>query len=255
MVKLIIRADDIGYSREINEGAYKGVNLGIIKNLSFLVQAPEFENAVNLFKNLKGISFGAHLCLTSEWKKTKLSPVLPVSEVPSLVNPQGCFFPNVEKLYANSPNMDEIMKELNAQIDKAETSGLKVSHIDLHMCFEWIPGLDERIRSLAVKRNCVYALSVEDRYPDIEFDDEEYDDLEKNFINKINEIKQGNFTVVGHPLLRSKLTEKFIMEDFDTEYWINRMYQEQKLFSSNQIRDLIDRNIISPVKYEEALLR
>ncbi|MDZ7614761.1 MAG: polysaccharide deacetylase family protein [Flavobacteriaceae bacterium] len=76
--------------------------------------------------------YGIHLTLTCEWERYKFGPVLPVSEVQSLVDENGHFFKNREML-RNSASAAEIKNELHAQIEKAYACGLKPSHLDSHM--------------------------------------------------------------------------------------------------------------------------
>jgi hypothetical protein len=60
-------------------------------------------------------------------------PVLPVTEVPSLVDEWGYFWPSRALFNENEPKIDEIERELRAQIDLALAKGLNLSYFDHHM--------------------------------------------------------------------------------------------------------------------------
>jgi predicted glycoside hydrolase/deacetylase ChbG (UPF0249 family) len=49
------------------------------------------------------------------------------------VDSEGYFFQSSEALYRNHPNLQEIEKELRAQIERALRSGLKIDYVDYHM--------------------------------------------------------------------------------------------------------------------------
>ena len=40
-MKIMVRADDLGYSRGVNYGIYDTVKKGVIKNIGFMVNMPD----------------------------------------------------------------------------------------------------------------------------------------------------------------------------------------------------------------------
>ncbi len=63
-----------------------------------------------------------------------MAPILSKSEVPSLYNPAGLMWPDVKSMIDHA-NLNEVSKELEAQIKKVTDSGLKPTHLDGHMLF------------------------------------------------------------------------------------------------------------------------
>ena len=50
-----------------------------------------------------------------------------------LVDVDGYFFPSADALYKNHPDLQEVERELRAQIERALKSGLKIDYVDYHM--------------------------------------------------------------------------------------------------------------------------
>ena len=74
-----------------------------------------------------------HLTLNSEWKYYRWGPVLGRSAVPSLVDSNGLFLPSSSAFLKSKYKLDEVEKELAAQIERALHSGLKIDYVDYHM--------------------------------------------------------------------------------------------------------------------------
>ena len=84
MKKILVRADDLGYSRGVNYGIYDAVHNGFINNVGIMVNMPTTEAGFNMIKD-EPIDFGQHTDITNG------KPVLPADQVPSLVDENGYF--------------------------------------------------------------------------------------------------------------------------------------------------------------------
>ncbi|MGX1930457.1 polysaccharide deacetylase family protein [Flagellimonas sp. 2504JD4-2] len=129
---LIIHADDAGLSHSENEATFQSLQKGIVNSYSIMVPCPWFEEAALFAKNNPNYDYGVHLTLTCEWENYKFGPVLPISEVPSLVDENGHFFKNRDGV-RNNAQPEDVRKELRAQIEKALKFGLTPTHLDSHM--------------------------------------------------------------------------------------------------------------------------
>ncbi len=129
---LIIHADDAGLSHSENMATIQALENGIVNSYSIMVTCPWHYEMVTFAKNNPQFDYGIHLTFTCEWENYKFGPVLPVSEVPSLANPNGHFYKKREDLRKNA-SPEDVKKELQAQIEKALKFGLKPTHIDSHM--------------------------------------------------------------------------------------------------------------------------
>lgn len=129
---LIINGDDAGMCHSANEATIESLEQGLMTSASIMAPCPWFYEIAQYAKAHPSRDFGIHLCHTSEWKKYRWGPVAPAAEVPGLVDEDGCFWPEIEQVYAKS-NPREALHEGRAQIRKALHAGIDVTHLDSHM--------------------------------------------------------------------------------------------------------------------------
>lgn len=130
---LIVHADDAGLSHSENRATIQALKNGIVNSYSIMVPCPWFYEMALFAKENPHFDSGVHLTLTCEWENYKFGPVLPINEVPSLVDINGYFHSNRVN-FINNAKPEEVKKELRAQIEKALRFGLQPTHIDSHMC-------------------------------------------------------------------------------------------------------------------------
>ena len=130
---LIIRTDDAGMSHSVNMAVERLIESGLPVSVSVMFPTPWYQETVDILKRHPAVSVGIHLTLNSEWKNYRWGPVLGRTAVPTLVDKEGYFFPSSEALHENHPDLKEVEKELRAQIDRAQRSGLKIDYVDPHM--------------------------------------------------------------------------------------------------------------------------
>lgn len=129
---LIIHADDAGLSHSHNRATIKCLESGIVNSYSIMVPCPWYHEIAVFAKNNSDYDYGIHLTLTCEWNTYKFGPVAPLTEVSSLVDENGHFYKNRKELKKNA-KPEHVVKELNAQIQKALQFGLEPTHLDVHM--------------------------------------------------------------------------------------------------------------------------
>jgi chitin disaccharide deacetylase len=132
-VYLIIRSDDAGMSHSVNVALERLIASGLPVSVSVMFPTPWYQETVEILKRYPAVSVGIHLTLCSEWKNYRWGPVLGRTAVPTLVDADGYFFQSSRALYDNKPDLQEVEKELRAQIDRALKSGLKIDYVDYHM--------------------------------------------------------------------------------------------------------------------------
>lgn len=131
--ELLVRTDDIGFCHGTNAAIEKILDEGIVTCVSVMVVTPWLDETVKILEKHPDVSVGVHLTLNSEWDEYRWGPVLPASEVPSLVDKFGKFHPSRAIMMAGRPKVEEVEKELRAQIELALAKGLKISYVDYHM--------------------------------------------------------------------------------------------------------------------------
>jgi len=129
----LIRCDDIGMSHSVNMAAKELIESGLVFSASVMFPCAWYQEGVDILKDHPQISVGIHLTLNAEWKNFRWGPVAGKDKVPSLVDKNGYFFPSRATFFANNPKPEEVEIELQAQIDRAINSGLKISYLDYHM--------------------------------------------------------------------------------------------------------------------------
>lgn len=131
--EVLIRCDDMGMSHAVNIAIKEVAESGLPFSASVMVACPWFPEAVGILRQFRHISVGIHLTLNSEWVGLRWGPVLGAISVPSLVDSLGYFFPTRASMMANGPKLDEVERELRAQIQRAFSAGLKPDYVDYHM--------------------------------------------------------------------------------------------------------------------------
>ena len=110
--RLLLRADDIGYTLAFDTGAFKAIDHGYVTAADVMLDSPHTVEALKWLKQRPWISIGWHAHL---WE----SPVLPASEVPTLVDAEGRFKwrHNHNELRAEA-SYEDTYKELCAEMDR-----------------------------------------------------------------------------------------------------------------------------------------
>lgn len=124
MKKLIINADDFGYSRAVNYGVIDAYTLGALTSCTIMVNMPGFEHAISLAKCHPQLGVGIHLVLTCG------APLIDGHQ--TIAKPNGDFYKiaDYKKGLAVDPN--EVYLEWRAQIERFLERGLKPTHLDSH---------------------------------------------------------------------------------------------------------------------------
>ena len=129
--QLIVSADDFGLSSEVNGAVIRAFQEGVLTSCSLMVTGEAFDEAVLLAKKHPGLAVGLHLMTVCG------RPVLPPSEIPSLVDCSGHFPSSATiaglKYFLSRRARSELRRELAAQFQKFHATGLPFSHIDGHL--------------------------------------------------------------------------------------------------------------------------
>ena len=145
-MKLIINADDLGYTPIINQTIFDLHESRRISRASLLVNLPYSQDAIDGLQSYPNLKTGVHLNLT------KGRPVSAPENIPSLVNPRGEFWPTIgfySKAVLGLVNTMEVETELRAQIERVLDSGIRPTHLDSHSHWHVLPHLRKLISQLA----------------------------------------------------------------------------------------------------------
>ena len=127
--RLIINADDFGWSRGITDGILLAHREGPVTSASLMVHQAASEYALALTGRYPHLSVGVHLNLCAG------TPVLPPDQVPSLVDRDGKFYPFAQlhrRLLRWQVCSSEMEAEFRAQIQWMTHRGFPPTHADSH---------------------------------------------------------------------------------------------------------------------------
>ena len=123
---LVVNCDDLGSSHAANLGCYGALRDGIATSATLMVPCPWAREASARYQ---GEDVGVHLTLNAEWDLYRWGPI---TRAPSLHDGDGGFPRTIEDLWDHA-DLDEVRRELTAQIERAILWGFDVSHLDCHM--------------------------------------------------------------------------------------------------------------------------
>jgi len=138
---LVIHAEDFGMAHSINRATIDALEKGWITSASILVPCPWFPEVARWAKAHPEADLGIRLDLNSEWKDYRWRPISDQSTGSGLVDAEG-YLPLLEVYVAHNAKMEEVERETRAQIERATSAGIHVSHLDTHMrTLMWTPDL------------------------------------------------------------------------------------------------------------------
>lgn len=123
---LILNCDDLGSSHAANVGIYSALRDGLATSATLMVPAPWSREAAARYR---GEDVGVHLTLNAEYDLYRWGPI---THAPSLLDGDGGFPRTLEDLWDHA-DLDEVRRELRAQVERAILWGFDVSHLDSHL--------------------------------------------------------------------------------------------------------------------------
>lgn len=153
MKKIIVRADDLGFSEGVNYGIEKSVKEGIIRSVGIMVNMPATQHGWNLLKDTDAC-FGLHtnICVGK--------PLVDAKLVPSICDEQGNL--KSSKTYRAAAKegkdfvvYDEVLLEVEAQYQRfVELTGHKPHYFEGHAVAS--PTFFKAMEEVAKKHDCDY---------------------------------------------------------------------------------------------------
>lgn len=130
MRRLIVNADDFGFTVGVNRAIVEAHTRGIVTSSTLMANGRAFDDAVRLAKTVPGLSVGCHVVLIDG------EPVLAAKQLPSITSASSRFGDALKSFAARAlagrMNPQEIEAEAGAQIRKIQAAGIRVSHVDTH---------------------------------------------------------------------------------------------------------------------------
>lgn len=129
---LIIHADDLAVAHSVDDASFAALESGAVTSASVMVPCPWLTEVADWARSHADADLGLHLTLTSEWKTYRWGPVAPRDQVPTLLEPDGYFWPEVAPV-AHRASAEQVEREIRAQVKRATQMGIHPTHLDMHM--------------------------------------------------------------------------------------------------------------------------
>lgn len=123
---LIVTCEGLGESHASTVGSYEALRDGLATTASLMLPCPWSRGAAAEYR---GEDVGVRLTLNSELERYRWGPV---THAPSLLDGDGGFPRTVADLWDHA-DLDEVRRELRAQVERAILWGFDVSHLDSHL--------------------------------------------------------------------------------------------------------------------------
>jgi len=145
-MKLLLNADDLGYTPLINQAIFDLHKRGRLNSTSLLVNQNYSQAAIKELYAHPNLGVGVHLNLT------KGRPLLPQKQIPSLIANTGEFWPTRQfftRALSSRIDISEIEAELCAQIERLLAFGIRPTHLDSHSHWQLLPPMRQLIARFA----------------------------------------------------------------------------------------------------------
>mgnify|MGYP001812575807 CR=1 FL=1 len=124
---VILSCDDLGSCHGANIGVYRAIREGAATCAALMVPAPWAKHAAALAE--PGDDLGVHLTLNAENEWYRWGAI---THAPSLQSGEGGFPRTIEDLWEHADHT-EVLRELHAQIERAQAWGIDVTHLAPHL--------------------------------------------------------------------------------------------------------------------------
>ena len=128
MKRLIINADDFGFTRDVNEGIVQAHRQGILTATTLMATGPAFEHAVALAREDPELDVGVHLVLVGAEgypaTPARLAAAVALGRIP-------------------------IHDRLAGQVQKIMTAGIRPTHLDTHKHTHILPPVLDAVARIA----------------------------------------------------------------------------------------------------------
>ena len=261
--RLIIRGDDMGYSHSGNEALIKSYTEGIETSIEVIVPSPWFPEAVKMLAQNPGVDVGLHFAITSEWDNIKWRPL---TDCPSIRNADGYFYPMIypnshypnQSVMTNAWKIEDIEKELRAQLDLALKYIPRLSHVSGHMNST---AFAPEVKAMARKVAAEYKIPMVDvdSANDFKISYTGYDSRNKTteeriqgFIDMLDKLETGKtYVFVEHPGLDN--AELRAISHIGYEDVAEGRQDVTTIFTSEKVKEALVRKGIKLVSYREVI--
>ncbi|MFZ5451354.1 MAG: carbohydrate deacetylase [Thermodesulfobacteriota bacterium] len=125
-MRLIINADDLGISTQVNDAIYTLIQGGLVTSATMMPNAPALEEAAAGSFGHPRCSFGVHLNLS------QFAPLQPHPAFAGILDEEGRFTKKVLNAPLGVGFLKAALAEWRAQVARIQAYGITISHLDSH---------------------------------------------------------------------------------------------------------------------------
>lgn len=294
--QLIARADDLGSSMSANRAIERVIGAGVIRNVSVMACGPFVEAAAEMLAGRKDVCFGMHTTLNAEWDQVKWEPVAGagrenlskgqgalfagqgregsfagMGQANPLVDENGYFLSDPSLFLQTKPSVEQVMREVDAQLERLYKLGFDIRYIDSHMFSEaYVEGMDEAMAEFAVKKGLVdhmyfyHLLPDMGRLSELAAGLEDFEnmpagacknrlvDFAKNLVTEWEKIPAGQYFIVVHPSLDTEEMRRTGNAGVSGADVAKSRARETEIFSAPELRTALETAGFACVRYDEA---
>jgi predicted glycoside hydrolase/deacetylase ChbG (UPF0249 family) len=133
--RLVVNADDFGFTRDVNAGIVEAYQRGILRATTLMANGAAFEDAARLAGENPGLDVGCHLVLVRG-----RSVARPEAALPKTVG---------ELIRALALRRIDVYEELSAQVRRILEAGIQPTHLDTHKHTHLLPAVLEAVARIA----------------------------------------------------------------------------------------------------------
>src|SRR5215470_11486162 len=130
MKRLIVNADDFGYTRGVNSGIIRAHKSGIVSSTTIMACGDAFDHAAELATRTPTLGVGVHLVAVSE------KPVASPLAISSLIGVDGRLPGTLTdlsiRIARGAIRIEDVTSEFRAQIERVKKAGIDPTHLDSH---------------------------------------------------------------------------------------------------------------------------
>ena len=284
MKSVIITADDLGLDPFINRGIVEAYQNGVITCSALLMNAPATDEGISIAKNNPGLEVGIHLSIVEGYSLRNIQST--ITEEIAYFEDGICLKRNWNEFIPfylkGKINFIELEEEFELQISKFKSNFSTIPFLNSTQHLHLLPGIWKIVLKLCKKHNINYVRLPKLTFPDLLWFNKRVflilpftalgsycrSSLKKTdikssgnvigmqFSGKINtdklkfilsHLQKGNSEIILHPGYRSQ----YLIDQLPSSYSDFNWEAELKAATSHEIRDYIDKNNISLMRFSD----
>lgn len=129
---LIVHADDVGMCQATLTAYERLLEVGLMTTASVMVPCPWFPAVADFCRKHPEVDMGVHLTLNCEWNHYRWRPLTTTDPANGLLDDEG-YFPRQQQAIWEHASWETVRLECEAQVSKARSAGIDITHLDDHM--------------------------------------------------------------------------------------------------------------------------